>query len=76
MSNVALYFNSAANVIEIAGLMYDHLLQGYLPEKLQLRCLLELCLRGWEYFSYLICRLIQIIRDINFIPPSQLYQKL
>ena len=49
-------------VAEIAGILYDKLFQGYLPEALQLRILIELCKRGWEYFSFFLGRFIKILR--------------
>ena len=67
ISNASLFFNESINVEEVVGIMYDNLLQGYLPEKLQLKALLEVCRRGWEYFSFLICRMIKIVKNINNI---------
>ena len=32
---------------DVASIVYDKLFQGYLPETLQLKVLLELCKRGW-----------------------------
>lgn len=49
-------------VAEIAGILYDKLFQGYLPEALQLKILIELCKRGWEYFSFFLGRFIKILR--------------
>ena len=31
ISNASLFFNESINVEEVVGIMYDNLLQGYLP---------------------------------------------
>lgn len=57
-----LYPQEQEVVGEIAGLLYDKLFQGYLPEALQLRVLMEVCRRGWEYLSFFLGRFIKILR--------------
>jgi len=43
--------------------MFDTMFQGYLPENIQLRFLIETCKRGWEYLSFFIGNFIKIIKQ-------------
>ena len=53
---------------EVASMMYDGLFQGHLPTDLQMKALLEVCRRGWEYLTFLICRLIKLLKKIDNLP--------
>ena len=57
-----LYPDERDSVVKIATILYDTLFQGYLPEFLQLRLLLEVCKRGWEYFGFFIAKFIKILK--------------
>jgi hypothetical protein len=66
--NVQYLFPNEQEVVgDITGLLYDNLFHGYLPEHLHLKFLVELCKRGWEYFSFFVGNFINILKKYRHL---------
>lgn len=65
--NLQLILPDEPEIEEIAAKMYSSLLHGFLPERLQLQLLIEVCKRGWEYFSFFIGRFIKTVRKFKIL---------
>ena len=56
--------------------MFDKLFQGYLPDNMQLKLLIEICKRGWEYLAFFIGSFIRLLKKYNIIGPEKYAEEL
>jgi hypothetical protein len=68
--NLQFIYTEEEEVSEIGNKLYESLFHEYLPEHLQLRLLIEVCKKGWEYLSFFIGKFIKILKRFKKISES------